>query len=328
MVQSRFEDNQKRRRKTPLRRFIKIAAVVFTLLLLAGGAALVYVITQMNSVTSSAGQELDRGDHSDYRTSQVDISNDSFSILFLGVDDRGEDLSGRTDANILATFNKEEESVKLLSIPRDSLVEIPDRGNDKINHAHAFGGVDKTVETVENLFQLPVDYFLTINFVAFMEIVDAFGGVEVDSPLAFTESDSTDKSTVQIEEGVQTLNGEQALAYSRMRKHDPRGDIGRGERQQEVMAGLLEKGASFRSIIRFDDIMGSLENHMKTNLAFGDIVSMHSYASSQENIETLGLEGSDLTRDGIYYYDLDPSSLEEVSMLLRQHLDLEPTAEE
>jgi LCP family protein required for cell wall assembly len=323
MTKSRIIDKQKRRKQTTFRRFVRISLLVFTFLIIIVGGTLAYLGNQLNNATSSAQQELIRGDHSNIREKSVSPNKDNISILFLGVDDRGGDLSGRTDANLLATFNEKEGSVKILSIPRDSLVEIPGRGNDKINHAHAFGGVDLTIDTIEHLLDVPVDYFLTINFNAFMEIIDSLGGVEVEVPFTFSEMNSTDRSgAITLEEGNQTLNGEEALAFVRMRKSDPRGDIGRGDRQKELLEATLRKGASFSSITRFGDVMNSLESHMKTNLSFTDILSMHGYATNLDEIEQVTIDGKDTSKNGIYYYDLEDEDISQVSEELRLHLGL------
>ncbi|PRO65679.1 LCP family protein [Alkalicoccus urumqiensis] len=329
MVQSRVDMKRGRKKRSPFRRFVKIMMIVFVLLLVTAGGAAAYMATQLNNVTTSASQELERGERSEMREEAVTPSSDNVSILFLGVDDRDGDLSGRSDALLLATFNQEEGSVKVLSIPRDTLVDIPGRGEDKINHAHAYDGVDLTIDTIEGLLDIPVDYFVTLNFVSFVEIVDIFDGVTVDSPMAFTEMDSDDNpGAIEIEEGEQTLDGEEALAYARMRKMDPEGDIGRGERQQQVLEALMRKGASFRSITRFDDVMGSLEEHLKTNLSFNDIVGMHSYATSMDSIESINFEGNHATYNNIYYYELTDASVEEISTELRRHLELEDGPDE
>jgi len=221
MTKIRTYDKQKRRKQMTFSRYIRMSVTVFTLLFLIIGGMLAYIGFQLNNVTSNTQQELDRGDRSSIREGMVSPTKDNISILFLGVDDRSGDLSGRTDANILATFNEEEGSVKMISIPRDSLVNIPGRGNDKINHAHAFGGIDMTIDTVEELLNIPVDYFVTINFDAFMEIVDTLGGVDVDVPFTFSEMDSLDDANaITLEEGEQTLNGEEALAKINQQKFD------------------------------------------------------------------------------------------------------------
>ncbi|QKS72379.1 LCP family protein [Paenalkalicoccus suaedae] len=323
MTQSRVQSKSGRKR-SPFRRFMRTLLIMFVLMFAASGAVVAYMANQVNDVTSSASVELERGDRSENRTEPVSPSKDNISILFLGVDDRDGNLDGRTDANLLATFNRDEGSVKVLSIPRDTLVDIPGRGEDKINHAHAFGGVDLTIDTVEQMLDIPVDYFVTINFTAFMEIVDTLGGIEVDSPIAFTEMDSADtQNAISIDEGIQELDGEEALAYARMRKSDPRGDIGRGERQQQVLEAMLRKGMSFNSIVRFDDVMESLERHVKMNLSFGEIVGMHGYASSLNEVESINFRGNDATYSGVYYFQVEDQSLEEVSTELRVHLGLE-----
>lgn len=324
MTQSRADYKQERRKKASIRRFIKTTLLIFGLLILVAGGTIAYMAMQLNTVTSSAQVELERGDRSEIRDGPVNPNKDSISVLFLGLDDRTGELEGRSDAILLATFNAEEKTVKMLSIPRDSYVEIPDRGMDKINHAHAYGGIDMAIDTVEKLLDIPVDYFTTLNFIAFMEIVDTLGGVEVDVPFAFTEMDSEDRQgAIRIEEGEQLLDGEEALAYARMRKMDPRGDIGRGDRQKDLLEAMIREAASFSTITRFGDLMDSLETHMKTNLTFGNIVSMHNYATGLGEIEQLSIDGGNSTINNVYYYDLDEESLDNTKNILKEHMQLD-----
>lgn len=324
MTESSTKYRKERRRKSTFKRFMKTTLLVFTLLILLGGGTVTYMAMQLNQATSSAQLDLERGDRSEIREEPVNPGQDSISILFLGLDDRTGELTGRSDAILLATFNADERSVKMLSIPRDSYVEIPGRGMDKINHAHAYGGIDLAVDTVENLLDIPVDYFTTLNFIAFMEIVDTLGGVEVDVPFSFTEMDSEDnQGAIHIEEGIQTLDGEEALAYARMRKSDPQGDIGRGDRQKDLLESMIREAASFSTITRFGSLMDSLETHMKTNLGFGNIVSMHNYATGMGSIEQLSIEGSNSMINGVFYYDLHDESLNETRGTLHDHLQLD-----
>ncbi|KHF39604.1 LCP family glycopolymer transferase [Halalkalibacter okhensis] len=310
----------RRRKKALLRMLLLVCVISFV----AVGGTATYFIYKLSNVTANTQVELDRGDKSERREQPVDPSKDNISVLILGLDDRDGELRGRTDAMLLATFNKELGSIKLLNIPRDSLVEIPGRLNrDKINHAHAFGGLEMTINTVENLFDIPVDYYVSLNFIAFMEIIDALGGVEVEVPFTFSEMNSNDeKGTITLYEGMQTLNGEEALAFSRMRKQDPRGDHGRGERQQEVIKGIISKAASLSSITSYGDIMDSLESHLATNLSFGNILALHSYSSALNDIESLTLRGTDVRINGGYYYDLTPDSVDELSKTFQSHLGL------
>ena len=324
MTQSPTKYRKERRRKSTFRRFMKTTLLVFTLFILLGSGTIAYMAMQLNQATSSAQLDLERGDRSEIREEPVNPGKDSVSILFLGLDDHTGELTGRSDAIMLATFNAEERSVKMLSIPRDSRVEIPGRGMDKINHAHAYGGIDMAVDTVENLLDIPVDYFTTLNFIAFMEVVDTLGGVEVDVPFAFTEMDSEDNpGAIRIEEGIQTLDGEEALAYARMRKSDPQGDIGRGDRQKDLLESMIREAASFSTITRFGSLMDSLETHMKTNLGFGNIVSMHNYATSMGDIEQLTIDGQNSMVNGIFFYELNQESLQNVKATLKTHLQLD-----
>ncbi|RXJ02295.1 LytR family transcriptional regulator [Anaerobacillus alkaliphilus] len=324
MALTRSEKKKEKRRKSGTYKFLKTTGLILVTLMVLIGGAFGYFVMKAADVTTSAQTSLERGDRSEKRLVPVNPSKDNISVLFLGLDDRDGGLKGRTDALLLATFNKKENSVKMVSVPRDARVELIGRDRmDKINHAHAFGGVDMTIATVENLLDLPVDYFVKLNFDAFMEIIDALGGIEVEVPFAFTEMDSNDvQGAISIKEGLQLLDGEEALAYSRMRKKDPRGDIGRGERQQQVLEGIIKKGSSLSSINKFDDVMKSIENNLATNLSFGNILSLHSYSSGLRNIERLTIEGKNASIKGIYYYELIPESVKEISTTLREHLEV------
>ncbi|WP_078594257.1 LCP family protein [Evansella clarkii] len=324
MAQLRTE-LKRTKKKSPFKRFLKITMLTFLGLFILAGGAVAYLYYSMANVTSSAQHELDRGDRSELREEAVNPTSDPISILFLGLDSRDGDLSGRTDAMVLATFNPDEKSIKMLNIPRDSLVDIAGRGTrDKINHAHAFGGLDMTVSTVENLLNIPVDYFVSLNFDAFMQIIDELGGIEVDVQSGFTEKDNATYGTIVLEEGVQTLNGEEALAYVRMRKSDPRGDLGRGDRQKEVIEAIIRKSANFSSITKFGPIMDSLENNLHTNLSFNSILGMHTYAGELDNIDHISFNGENHTENGVYYYRLYDESVAEISQRFRWHLEIDP----
>src|SRR5699024_10854672 len=209
-----------------------------------------------------------------------------------------------TDALMLATFNRDKSSVKLLSIPRDSLVYIPEVGyEDKINHAHAFGGTTAAVETVENLLDIPVDYYVKVNFHAFVDIVDALNGITAEVPYEFKESNSMDKrDSIHLLEGVQELDGEEALALARTRKLD--NDIQRGKRQQEIMEAIIDKATSVQSILSYDNVLEAVGDNMTTNMSFSEMKTFITYGTSGSgiDIESFTLEGSDYQPSGVYYW--------------------------
>jgi len=301
------------------------------LFLLAAGATAgygMYLTDKAKDVTNQAQQELNRGDKSDRRDVVVDPNYDNISILFLGIDDsevRNQEGNARSDAMVLATLNEKEKNIKLVSIPRDSYVQIPSKGfKDKITHAHAFGGVDTAVSTVENMFNIPVDYYVRLNFKAFIETVNALGGIEYDVPFALSEKNSNDISgAITLKEGNQELNGEEALALARSRQYDS--DMARGQRQMELMKAIFQEASSMKSIGKYGSLIDSIGRNMKTNMEFEEMTSLHDYVLKRDNIEidTMQLEGEHAYIDDIYYYRLKDKSLTDIKSNLQAHLEIQ-----
>ncbi|SDM55267.1 LCP family protein [Sediminibacillus halophilus] len=313
----------KKRRKRFL--FILIPILVLVGATTAYGA---YLYNKADEVVSDSYED-DGRDKSDLRDKEVDPDIDNVSVLFIGVDEsnkRDNEGSSRSDALMLATLNKDDKNVKLLSIPRDSYVYIPEVGyNTKINHAHAYGGPKASIEAVESLLDIPVDYYVKMDFEAFIDVVNALNGINVDVPYEMTEQDSNDTANaIHLYPGEQNLNGEEALALARTRKQD--NDIERGKRQQEIIKAVIKKAANIGSITKYDDMMEAVGDNMTTNMRFSEMKSFISYGTSGSlDVETLNLEGSDSMIDGIYYYQLDETDLANKRIELRNHLDLEST---
>ncbi|WP_148347743.1 LCP family protein [Bacillus rubiinfantis] len=304
------------------RRIFTFVVLPILILLIGAGTYAGILYNKAESVMNKSYKPIERDSA---RAKPLTI--DKTSILFIGVDDsekRKNDGPARSDALMLATFNKSDKSVKLLSIPRDSYVHIPEKDMyTKITHAHAYGGVKLTLETVEELLDIPVDYYVKMNFNAFIDVVDALGGITVDVPYTFSEQDSKDRAkAITLEKGEQTLNGEQALALARTRKKDS--DIQRGQRQQEILKAIITKAASVKSLNNYTDVMDAVGKNMTTDLAFDQMKSFLGYlqGGNKLNIETLTLDGADSYIDGIYYYQLDETKLEETKQILSDHLQL------
>ncbi len=165
-------------------------------------------------------------------------------VLILGTDERpGEAGPFRSDTMILARFSPREPRVALLSIPRDLWVNIPGVGENRINAAHFFGGPPLAKETVAATFEVPVHYYVKINFDGFVRIVDALGGIEVDvpEPLVDTNYPTPDYgvTTVRIDAGLQKMDGEVALVYARSRYSTS--DFDRARRQQQILVAMRAK---------------------------------------------------------------------------------------
>lgn len=265
---------------------------------------------------------------SDLREIHVEPATDNVSILFMGVDDsdmrKQGDHNSRTDALLLATLNPKDKSVKLVSIPRDSYVYIPEVNyRDKINHAHAFGGTRATIETVEELFEIPVDYYVKMNFNAFIDVVDALGGIEAEVPYERIEKDENDKNAIHLKPGLQHLDGRHALALARTRKLDS--DVERGKRQQMIMQAILKEATSVKSVTKYGDIIEALGDNLKTDMTFKEMMSFVEYVKGgMPQVDPLQLTGYDDMSTGTYYWKLDEQDLMEVKNILQAHLGLIP----
>lgn len=258
-----------------------------------------------------------------------------FSALILGIDIEEEGAS-RSDTIIVATVNPDSKDVKMVSIPRDALVTLPNGVEEKINAAHSVGGPLLAKEMVSAYLDIPIHFYATMDFDGLIELVDAVGGVTVDSDLAFTQSNyRTPSEPVKIIEGKQDLNGEEALAYARMRKKDPRGDFGRQDRQQEVMINILEELASFNTVTNLTKILNSIEPYLRTNATGQQMISVASnYSGAITDIKQLTLDGFAETRYFPHYdlnvYTWQPyeQSLLDVQNELKEHLGIETSEEE
>lgn len=330
-MKNKTRSNRRKKRVLKKRIFIIVPLLLVVLL---GGSYLLHI----NSTAESAANEAHDDDtvytnrKSDLRDVMPDPKFDNVSILMMGVDSgdgdkRDEDDDARTDALMLATLNKNDKSIKMLSIPRDTYAYIPEVGYEtKINHAHSFGGPKGTIDTVEDLFGIPIDYYVRVNFNAFMDVVDAVDGIEVDVPYDLSEQDSSDKANaIQLKKGEQELNGEEALAFARTRKMDS--DVERGKRQQEVMKALLKKTLSVKSILKYDDVFDSIAKNMKTNMTYKEMKSFFGYLTKGTgiDIENLTIDGVDYQPGSVYYWQLDDRSLAKNVNIMEEHLEIPVT---
>lgn len=325
----RKEYRSMKKRTSKKRLAIKIGLCVsFATLLLVSAYAL-SLHQKAEKAVDRAYEPVPSTQKSDLRgEAKVEPAKDNVSVLLIGVDDSEARMQGdgnsRSDALLVATFNPEEKSVKLLSIPRDSYVYIPKVGyKDKITHAHAYGGTHASIEAVEEMLDIPVDYYVKMNFNAFIEVVDALGGIEVEVPYDRLEKDENDKNAIQLKKGLQVLDGRHALALARTRKLDS--DIERGKRQQMILQAIIKEMVSVKSISKYGDVIDAVGDNMKTDMTFKEMTSFWEYAKDgMPQIDTLNLQGYDDWSTGVYYYKLKDSDLENVSQLLQAHLGLIP----
>ncbi|MBU5443462.1 LCP family protein [Paenibacillus sp. MSJ-34] len=321
-----------------MRRWMKIAACIGVGLLLLAGGTMLYAYISVKQTVDRMYEALPNRPQSPLRAQASDNpvpvrgqgeadampgnaaemdgeELQPFSLLLLGVDEREQDV-GRADTIVFATVNPAKRSVLLVSIPRDTRVEIAGKGTvDKINHSYAFGGTAMSVETVERLLDAPVDYYVKTNMEGFAEIVDQLGGVEVDNAFYF------DHDGYVFEKGKNVLGGEAALAYARMRSDDPRGDVGRTLRQQQLLKGLFD---SLRDIANIGDLPGILDilkNDVKTNLTWDRIKTLFmKYKPHRYEFHHEVVNGKGKMIDRIYYYIVDSQEKSRIHDLIVDQL--------
>ena len=219
-----------------------------------------------------------------------------FTVLVMGVDSEYDGLNANAafngDTLILATFNPTTLSATLLSLPRDIYVPISCRNNNyaKINSSAAYG-TSCVIDTIEALTDISIDYYLKINFKGVVDLVEAVGGVtvEVEKPDyeynhgfyckgKFCEQNSDREwgsKTIYLDPGIQTLNGEQALAYARCRGLYSDGDIARNRHQQDIIMALAKKALKIKSYNHFKKILDAVSNNIATNMSTNQILSSY-----------------------------------------------------
>ncbi|EOP05638.1 MULTISPECIES: LCP family protein [Bacillus] len=320
------KDTRAKKGRPKKKRLLWFLLIPLLIIALGAGGYSFHIYSKAKSVLSNAYSELGRGDKSSKREKAVKPMTDNISVLIMGVDesdirDKNYGKATRTDALLLATINKNDKSVKLVSIPRDSRVYIKSRDKyDKITHAHVFGGVDSTIDTVENFLDVPVDYYVKFNFKSFIKIVDSLGGITVDVPVEFTEQNSKDEAgAIHLKKGRQHLNGEEALALARTRHIDS--DYMRGQRQQLVLEAIAEKALSLNSINKIGGLLDAVDKDLKTNLTFDDMMTIAKNSMDSDlKMEKMQVEGTDKYIGGIYYYVPNEKSVNNISTTLQEHL--------
>ncbi|UZD73745.1 LCP family protein [Bacillus siamensis] len=329
-VRVRVRKKKKSKRKIIFKRIL----LLLTLVLLVAAGFGGYKVYKTINAADNAYDALSRGDKSKLRDEVIDMKKKPFSILFMGIENYATSgKGGRSDSLIVVTLDPRNKTMKMLSIPRDTRVTLAGDTTGKktkINSAFAKGGADETVATVEDLLDIPIDKYVTVDFNGFKDVIDEVGGVNVKVPFDFDEmSDVSKKKRIYFKKGNMHLNGEQALAYARMRKQDKRGDFGRNDRQKQILNALIDQMSKAGNIAKIDKIAETASNNVQTNIRITEGLALQQIYSgfTSKKIDTLTITGSDLylggtaTTRGTYYFQPDPANLEKVRQTLQKHLD-------
>ncbi|QQY79586.1 LytR family transcriptional attenuator [Keratinibaculum paraultunense] len=230
-------------------------------------------------------------------------NEDEILVLIMGIDDndglggvkavkekkiKGEDrhkpTGMRTDTMILGKYNFKTGEVTLLSIPRDTLVYIRGRKNlERINHAHSYGGPYLSIKTVRDLLNIDLKYYVTVDYLAVKEIVDAIGGVKIDVPVKMRHSDPY----IHLDPGLQTLNGEESLMYLRFRSY-PDGDLGRIKAQQIFVKEFMKQLLKPKNLLLLPKLAKTYYDYVDTNVPF-EIVMKGVMSARKINLDNIKL---------------------------------------
>ena len=269
-----------------------------------------------------------------------------FTLLLMGIDSTDEVLSKNAiahgDTLILITFNPKTLNATMISIPRDSYIPIAcwsGKPENKITHAAMYGN-DCMINTIENYFDVNIDYYAKINFKGLVKLVDAVGGVEVDVPQVLCTDDSSRGGELCINPGRQVLNGEQALVFARNRKALADGDFGRAQHQQEIIMALINKMKNIKDVSSFMSILNTVSNSLDTNLTTKQILTFYDVAKniikkslSSEESELVNIQQLYLTGTGQMIYDErakmvlwdyvpNPESRKDIIQAMKENLEL------
>ncbi|HCX63825.1 MAG TPA: LytR family transcriptional regulator, partial [Eubacteriaceae bacterium] len=289
-------DKQRRRKK--------IAVVLLVILLIFVSAVFLFF-----NMFFSDMEQVDISRNEEELQVNKDLDKDFINIALFGVDSRTEDYEGaRTDTIMIGTLDTENGKIKLTSIMRDTYVDIPEHSYDQINHAHAYGGPELAIRTINRNFDMNLKDFVTVNFDALERIVDAVGGVEIE-----VNSAEVSHITGISSAGTHMLNGEQALDYSRIRKVG-NADYERTERQRRVPEEVIYSVLRDKSISKAMSLADSLLPYVKTSLSRTQIMNYATklFTSGASTIENARLPLDDYSTgtmmNGVYY--LKPNPLE------------------
>ena len=232
------------------------------------------------------------------------ITKEPFTIYISGIDTYGEvSETSRSDVNLIAVVNPKTYQILLVTTPRDYYVPIPGISGgqkDKLTHAGIYG-IDASMRTLGQLYETDINYYARLNFTSLIDIVDTLGGVDVYSELAF-QTGKESGCIVDVQEGWNHLNGEQALAFSRERHALADGDNQRGKNQQAVLTAMLRKCLSRTMLLKAGTIMNQVSSEVETNLSQAQINSLIKYQLNKNATWTIQSVAATGTNDKGYCY--------------------------
>ncbi|ENZ03492.1 hypothetical protein HMPREF1092_00679 [Clostridium thermobutyricum] len=278
------KEKKEKIKKTKLKKILIIVGIVIGIIITLVGGGYLYIRNKIYS-----NDNIPKGSNVDFKE-----VNGITNILLIGTDARSLDEPARSDSIMILTIDNNIKKIKLTSIMRDTFVDIPGHGENKINAALSIGGVPLLIDTINQNFSMNLDKYLMVNFWGFESIIDILGGIEVDikdyeidqlNKYIGEQHDSKEKSPKIVHPGVQLLDGQQALSYARIRKTG-NGDYERTDRQRRVLSIIAEK---FKDVspLKYPSFMTEMLPHIKTNI---EPFALLNYAYTASKFPSLDFE--------------------------------------
>lgn len=281
---------QKKKRKTSGKGTgVKIIAVLLVLVLLLAVGGGIFYFSKLGKIRRlDINVDTDKWVAQDSLYQDKDVTN----VMLVGIDRRSEKETSRSDTMILLSVDNKHKELKMTSFLRDMWLEIPGKGEGRLNAAYAYGGPELLLDTIEYNFNVRVDRVAVVDFVAFQKVVDILGGVEVE----VTEKESRyllENHNINAPAGLNKLNGDEALWYCRIRKLDS--DFGRTTRQRKLMEAMVESSRNagiFKLNTMLDNVLPLVETNLTdteiTQLGFGYIMKYEKYDVGQFSVPADG----------------------------------------
>ncbi len=287
-----------------MKHFFKIFIVFFVIFSMIFGTSLYLIVAKENDQLAEIPMPGDTG-------TAVVQEGEMVNVLLLGVDSLDGDKKGiRTDTMMVLSMDPKSGDSSILSIPRDTRVKIRGRkGYDKINAAHAYGGVELSVQAAKDLLGIPIHHYVKVDYQALYKTVDDVGGVEVYVPMNMKYNDpyATPPLRINLKKGTQVLDGDKAMQFLRFRKGYANQDLGRIESQQKFMDALAKKVLSASSIFRIKDYIDTFNMYVDTDMSVSEMASLGMQAKKMDvnNIRKETVPGAPMYINSISYYNPD-----------------------
>ncbi|NLD50341.1 MAG: LCP family protein [Clostridiaceae bacterium] len=292
----------------------------------------IFLVCTVFSIGLFSGGVLILSQHKEESKSDLEIRNNPVKIINRNTDNSDEIISNvnflvlgldeeetRSDVITLINYKPKTGKMKILSLARDTRVKLNGKYM-KLNALYGNGGEKLIIEKVEEITGLEIDYYMTLNFKGFREIVDTLGGVEINVPFNMNYDDPEQNLHIHLKKGKQTLNGEKAEQFVRYRKGNLKGqgykdgDIGRIKTQQQFIHEFVKQKLKMKYLLKADDIFYILKDNMKTNVEMGNIGNFAKIVRgiNTEQIQSYTLPGYSSSIDNQWYYIYDRKKTREL----------------